>query len=113
MSVNIDEKGVVTFSTLTMKRSILEQVEIKEIKDLHDQGGKLLGYTSEFWFLYSTEDGSKIFCMRSNDVQTLMWQQLTKQYTADEYRTKYTEINTEFKSRWAALQAKTPQIFIA
>ncbi len=113
MGVNIDEKGIMTFSTLAMKRSILEQVEVKEVKDVVDKGGKLLGYTSESWFLYSTPDGNKIFRMRANDVQTLMWQQLCAGLDGAQYKAKYEELNAELKTKWAELRNITPQIFIA
>lgn len=113
MGAHINEKGILTFDTLTMKKGILEQLPVKEIKDVQDAGGgTTVGYTSQEWYICTTPDGEKIYRMRSSDLQNLMWQQLTKQYTPEEYKTRYTEIHEEFKSRWAALRAQLPQIFI-
>ncbi len=112
MSAHVDEKGIVTFSTLTVKRSILEQIEVKEVKDVIGKGGKLIGYTSESWFLYTTEDGSKIFRMRANDVQTLMWQQICAGLDGNEYKAKYDELNAELKTKWAELRNTSQQVFV-
>lgn len=113
MGAQVNEQGILTFSALTMKQKILEQVPIKDVKDVNEMDDhKALGYTSQEWFFYTTEKGEKLFRMHASDVQTLMWQQLTSQYTQDELKTRWKEINAELKSRWAALKAQLPQIYV-